>query len=247
MLRRPNVFFTLIVTIPSVILFGGFILLFGIFDRGKIGRIAHFTKSNWSRVLLWPHSVKTKLIGISPEELAQLKGVVFVANHQSLLDIPVLFKYLPSNSSFIAKKELFYIPIFGWAAYLCGTIFIDRSKGSQNKSLDSVVGHLQSGRSIIMFPEGTRSPDGRLKNFKRGAFVFAIQAGAPIVPVTLVGTDELLPKHSLKIIPGEIEVIVGKPVFTEGMNLEDRHRLSDDIHDLMAITLEKARKNRKNT
>jgi len=235
--KRPNLLFTCLVTIPSVIFFGSLVLVFGVFSRGKIGWMATFCNLNWGRWMLWAHSVNTHIEGPGLKNLSSLKGVVFVSNHQSLLDIPVLFKYLPAESSFIAKRELFHIPLFGWAAYFCGTIFIDRARGAQNRSLSSVTKYLNEGRSIIMFPEGTRSPTGELGNFKRGAFVFAIQAQVPIVPISILNTRDLLPKGKLAAAPGDVRIFVDRPIQTTGMNLDDRLALAEKVREMISRRL----------
>jgi len=181
--------------------------------------------------------IRTKVSGPGLDSLRSQRGAIIVANHQSLLDIPAMFKHCPPNLSFIAKKELASIPIFGWAAFIVGTIFIDRAKGAQNESLSDIVRHLQSGLNIFIFPEGTRSTTGRLAPFKRGAFVFAIQAQAPIVPVTIINSRERLPKKTWKISPGEIEIVVHSPIATTGLSPDHRHDLSAKVHGVIAESL----------
>lgn len=248
MFKRPNIFFSLFVSVPSVLVFGTNALTLGLIDlftrssrlkRGEWGPVSTFTKIGWSSWMLWVHSIRTKVHGPGAQNLKSLRGCVFVANHQSLLDIPVLFKYLPDNLSFIAKKELLHVPVFGWAAWMVGTIFIDRSKGTQNESLKNVVDYLKAGISLAMFPEGTRSETGELKPFKRGAFIFAIQAGVPIVPITIVNSRDLMPKHRLAIAPGEIEIYVHEPISTKGMVPEDRVVLSDRARAAIESRLQK--------
>ena len=153
---------------------------------------------------------------------------------------------LPKDTSLIAKKELAWIPLFGWAAFIVGTLFIDRKKGVRNDSIQEVNDHLHSGLSIIVYPEGTRSPTGEMLPFKRGAFVMAIDAQAPIVPLVLDGTRERSPKGRPSIAPGPITLWVGEPISTRGMNLKNRFSLADEVREMMVKQLEKLRENREN-
>ncbi len=241
-LGRPSAFFSLFVAIPSVVLAGILVLTLGLLDlftrrsrlkRGDWGVISTAVKVAWTRWILKSHSIRVSISGPGAEGLKDLRGCVFVANHSSLLDIPALFCYLPKNSSFIAKKELLWIPIFGWASYLVGTIFIDRARGAQNQSLQVVETYLKNGISIVMFPEGTRSKDGRLGPFKKGAFVFALKAQVPIVPVTIYNSHRLLPKKSFSISPGKIHLHVDAPISTQGMNFGDRDQLTERVRTLI--------------
>src|SRR3989442_2626656 len=132
---------------------------------------------------------------------------VYMANHQSLFDIPALVLAMPSDFRMVAKRELLLIPIFGWALWLAGFIFIDRSDREKAiRKLERTVRTIRPGRSVVVFAEWTRSPDGRLLPFKKGGFILALQAGVPIVPVAIPGGRGVLPKGSLRAKPGTIEV-----------------------------------------
>jgi 1-acyl-sn-glycerol-3-phosphate acyltransferase len=153
---------------------------------------------------------------------------ILVVNHTSWFDVLVLIAYLPGRSIFVAKKELERIPLFGRAVRSCGHIFIDRRDRSQ--ALDSLTlarKSLEDERpTIIMFPEGTRSPTGELQKFKKGAFVLAIQSGVDVVPAAISGSREVMRKGSFRIRPGTIRVRFGEPISVEGLGIEQRNELT---------------------
>ena len=153
--------------------------------------------------------------------------VVFVANHVSFVDIWVLVALLPGTVRFLAKRELLHVPIFGWAMRSAGHIPIDRKNRQAAVDACGEAGTLiRSGTSAIVFGEGTRSRTGELLPLKKGAFVLAIQAGVPVVPVYLAGTYEILPKGTLALTRGPIEMRVGEPIRTTGLTYADRDALS---------------------
>lgn len=144
------------------------------------------------------------------------RPAVYIANHQSLLDIPALILAMPVDVRIVAKRELVFIPLFGWALWLAGFVFVDRrDRPRAIQSLDRAVDRLRAGQSITIFAEGTRSPDGRLQVFKKGGFILAQQAGVPIVPVAIRGGHGILPKNSLRLRPGRMEVVFAPPVPTD--------------------------------
>ncbi|HKY33210.1 MAG TPA: lysophospholipid acyltransferase family protein [Candidatus Polarisedimenticolia bacterium] len=152
--------------------------------------------------------------------------VLYVTNHQSHYDVLALIRALPGQYRIIAKKELFSIPVFGWALALAGFVKIDRSDREKAfRSLDEAARRMARGQSIVVFAEGTRSPDGRLLPFKKGGFVLAIASGRPIVPISVSGSRAVLPKGGRSVRPGVIEVTIGDAVPTEGLTLEDRDHL----------------------
>ena len=191
----------------------------------------------WSRINLWVCGV---CVRVSFEEpLDPNRGWVFMANHQSMFDIPVLIASIPGQARFMAKKGLFRIPIFGWALSAGGFIPVDRgNKKAAADTYRAAVDRISKGHSILIFPEQTRSPDGELLPFKRGGVVIAQQTGAPIVPVAIRGTREIRPKGSSLIIPGSVDVRYGKPV--DLADLEDLSqaeqvaRIREEIERLLA-------------
>jgi 1-acyl-sn-glycerol-3-phosphate acyltransferase len=143
------------------------------------------------------------------------RAYVYVANHASLIDTPALFAYLPYPFRIMAKRGLFWIPFMGWHLWASGHFPIDRRDARRTaRSVRAVIDGVREGRSLAVFPEGTRTPDGRLQEFKPGAFKIAIKAGVPIVPVAIRGAFALLPKTSLAPIPGTIDVFIQEPIDT---------------------------------
>ena len=165
-------------------------------------------------------------------------AAVFIANHQSQFDIPALTLAMPVDFRMVAKRSLQYIPVFGWALWLAGFIFIDRGNREQAiRSLDRAASRLKRGTSIVIFAEGTRSTDEELLPFKRGGFVMAIQAGVPIVPVALRGGLAILPKGSLRLRPGNIDVHFGTPIDTRSYSYDTREALMARTREAIASAL----------
>jgi 1-acyl-sn-glycerol-3-phosphate acyltransferase len=157
---------------------------------------------------------------------------VFMSNHQSVLDIGALVLTLPVNWRFVAKRELTWVPFFGWALGLSDQIVIDRgNRTSAVRSLQRAAERVRGGISVIVFPEGTRSPTGRMREFKSGGFHLAIEAQVPILPATVSGSFHLIPKRSLKVQSGTIKVSYGRPIPTRGLGVEDRHALKDRVRE----------------
>jgi 1-acyl-sn-glycerol-3-phosphate acyltransferase len=175
------------------------------------GRLFFFWARWWSRLLLRFSGVRWRAEHAAP--LARGQAYVFLANHQSLFDIPVLLASLPVPARFMAKRELFRIPIFGWALRVGGFIPVDRGAGrGARESFRAATTLLRGGASVLVFPEETRSPDGRLLPFKRGGFLLAQQAGLPVVPVGIQGTLGVRQRKSFRIHPGRALVRYGAPV-----------------------------------
>lgn len=149
-----------------------------------------------------------------PEEIRKgRRPAIFVGNHTSLLDPPLVIATLPSRPVFLVKKELAYVPVLGWIIWLGGCIFIDR--GDRRRSLASLkeaARRIREGQSLAAFPEGTRSRDGRLLPFKKGSFALAIEAGVPIVPLGIRGGLEVLPKGTWRVAPRDYHLRVGRPL-----------------------------------
>jgi len=154
------------------------------------------------------------------------RGNVFVANHRSLIDVCAVFLALPGDLRFLAKKELYKIPLVSFALRTMGIIEVDRTDSeAAARSIDRAVSEIRAGRSVILFPEGTRSRQPHLLPFKKGAFVLAIKAQAPIVPVTLLGMDQALKPDTILLYPSTVRLVIHDPIETAGMTLEDRNWL----------------------
>lgn len=160
------------------------------------------------------------------------KPHVFVLNHQSIVDICVGFAVIPVDLRFVAKNVLKYVPFLGWYMWATGMIFVDRERSARAiASLKRAGRKIRSGASIIAFPEGTRSRDGRIRPFKKGVFRVALEAGVPIVPVALEGSRHILPAGGFQPRPGRIRVRIGEPIDTSAYSVESRDRLVRDVRD----------------
>jgi 1-acyl-sn-glycerol-3-phosphate acyltransferase len=185
--------------------------LFGmLFSFSRSGSMP-VVRGPWSRGLVWAGGGKLEVRGA--ENVDMSKPHIFVSNHQSTVDIPVLFIALPADVRFAAKAALKYVPFIGWYMWLARFVFVDRGNHrAAVASLDRAAEQIRGGISIIMFPEGTRSDDARVMPFKKGPFALAMKAGVPIVPVAIEGSGKLMPKNSWHISPGPITVTIGKPI-----------------------------------
>ncbi len=172
------------------------------------------------------------------EQLNPERPYIFAANHQSQFDIFVLQGFLGLNFRWLAKKELFTVPIWGAAMRRAGYIPIDRSHGRKAiKSLDEAAQKIAAGTSVIIFPEGTRSIDGKLHDFKAGAMMLAIKSGVPIVPVAILGTYEILPKGKLLMKPGKVQIRVGRAIASKNYTARDKHELAKVSQEAVAALL----------
>jgi 1-acyl-sn-glycerol-3-phosphate acyltransferase len=169
-----------------------------------------FGRRAWSWLGLWMAGARL--------EVARMPAVppgpvIFASNHESALDIWVLFAALPRGFRFIAKQELFRIPIFGWYLRLGGHIPVDRTnRASAVASLRRAGATVRGGTSLVVFPEGTRSRDGRVQPFKKGPFVVATEAGVPVIPVAISGSGAITPSKVVAVYPGTIRIAAGDPV-----------------------------------
>jgi 1-acyl-sn-glycerol-3-phosphate acyltransferase len=179
----------------------------------------------WGKFICALSGVTVTLEGA--ENLATDRTFIFAANHQSQFDIFVLQGYLPFNFRWLAKKELFRVPVWGPAMKKAGYIPVDRSHGRQAlKSLEEAAKFIAKGASVIIFPEGTRSRDGKLQPFKAGGMVLAIKAGVELVPVAISGTFAILPKGSLLLHPGRVVIRIGTPITTSDYRTNQKHELA---------------------
>lgn len=187
----------------------------------------------WARIIVLSAGIKLEISG--RENLTKKTSYILVGNHQSHMDIPVITFALPISLRIISKKELFKIPVFGWGMKAVGIISVDRF--NQKKSIESLhqaekvlhTHHL----SILAFPEGTRSPDGKIHTFKKGPFVLAINTGISILPISISGTRHILPKGKIRINSGRVKVTIHPPITVAGKTLEDRHALVDATHQVI--------------
>lgn len=199
--------------------------------------IVHTCGILWGRSCLWLAGLKLKVKGA--ENLIVDGPAIYVSNHQSNFDIPLLYAGLPIQFRWMAKQELFKIPLFGTAMKRGGYISINRSNRKEAmRSLTAAARRIQDGVSVIIFPEGTRSADGTLQPFKKGALLLAAKAGVPIVPMAIKGTHRVQPKGSLRINATPVELTILPPIVTEGLKASQIDELTDQVHDRIACCLE---------
>lgn len=191
--------------------------------------------NGWGRMLVEGTGSTVTVEGA--ENVPQDRAVVIVANHQGYFDIPVLLGYFPKAAAYIAKAGVRKVPILGKWNELYGTVFINR--GNPRDALRAIqkgAERVKEGYSLVIFPEGTRSPDGHLLPFKPGALKLAQKSGAPIVPVTLINTRTIMVKGSLRIRRANIRVIIGKPIESDSDGSVD---LAQAIQEQIAANIEK--------
>jgi 1-acyl-sn-glycerol-3-phosphate acyltransferase len=188
------------------------------------------------RLALWLSGVRVKQV--DPAYATAHPTSVFVCNHVSNIDPPALFLVLP-RIVVILKRELRRIPLLGYVMEMGRFIYVDRqARDSRREALEKAVATLRGGISLLIFPEGTRSPDGRMLAFRPGPFTMAIEAGVPVVPVTIHGTRELMPKGRSSITPGTITVRFHPPVLTAGLSAADRATLMAEVRRVMEESLD---------
>ncbi|MFC1654314.1 lysophospholipid acyltransferase family protein [Myxococcota bacterium] len=197
------------------------------------GRASHWVvRQIWVAGLLGVFRVKIIVTGL--ENFERDHPYVFVSNHQSHFDIATIFHSTPTNLRIIGKQGLFYIPFFGWYLSLAGYIPLDRSNRDRAiRSHDKAAEKIRKGVPIVTFPEGTRSLDGSVLPFKKGAFMLALQAGVPIVPISITGSIKILPKASSSIQPGTIWIHYARPIDVSGYSVDDRDRLIVDVREVI--------------
>jgi len=192
---------------------------------------AHLVARLWGNLNLRAAGVRVRLKGL--ENLTPGKSYIFAGNHQSWFDIFAILGRLPVQFRWLAKRELFKLPFLGAAMTAIGYIPIDR--GDRRRAFESInqaALKVQQGTSIVIFPEGTRSRDGVLQDFKKGGFILAIKSKQPIVPVSISGSHDILPKDGdWKICPGVIRMTIGKPIATSTYNMKNRDLLICEVRD----------------
>ncbi len=219
---RSIFFFDPVIYVYTVVL-GTLSLLSSFFDRE--GRVQHGFARLWSWLILHTIWSPARVEGLEKIDLS--KPHVYVANHISALDIPVLYTCLPVQFRILAKKELFRYPFMGWHLKRSGQIPVERESAiASMRSLTEAAATVRVGRPVVVFPEGGRSATGQIKPFMSGAFYVAIKAGVEVVPMAIVGTYEVLPMNSFHIRPGKIELLIGEPIPTSSYGKRDAEALS---------------------
>jgi len=206
------------------------------------GKFLSWVARTWSKILLTIGGIKYSIIGL--ERLDLNSNYVFAANHESALDIPLVFAGLPFHVVAISKIELKWIPIFGWAMMAGGHFFVDRRNYTRAlKSLEKAkLSMAKNPRSVIIYPEGTRSLDGKVKPFKKGGLVMAMQMGIPVVPIALCGTGNVLKKKGFTLNRQAIELRIGNPIETQNLDTDNRNQFVEDVRQEV-IALKAKREN----
>ena len=192
------------------------------------GRLYLFWARSWSKAMLFLCGIPTR-IEVS-EEAAAVPQAVFMSNHESLVDIPLLFVGVRQEVRFLAKRELFYVPFLGWSMWLAGFVPVDRER--KDRALDAfetLESRVKSGHSILVFPEGTRSRSGVLQPFRKAGFLLAMRTGLPIVPIGVSGARSVVGADSLWIRPGPATIRLGDPIPTHGLTVSDQKALMERV------------------
>jgi len=186
----------------------------------RSGRFAHWCARTWSRLILVTTGVHVDVSGL--ERLEPDRAYVFVANHQSIYDIPIIFWSLPYKVRIIAKASLGNFPFIGWHLRRTGHMLVDRKNATRALHVFARASRLmKEGLCLIVFPEGTRSRDGRVASFKGGSFLLALRTGLPVVPLSVVGSRHVMLKGRLATYPGHVRLIVHEPIDTSGLTDAD--------------------------
>jgi 1-acyl-sn-glycerol-3-phosphate acyltransferase len=210
----------------ATIVMGTVSLLTSLFDG--TGRAAHKVARLWARMLLAIPGARVRVSGL--EHIAPDASYVFVANHLSYMDTPLVIAHIPVQFRFLAKKGLFKVPFIGYHLKRAGHVPVERgdARASLRTMSESARIIRERGVSILVFPEGGRSP-GEMREFKEGAAYIAIKAGVPAVPVAIVGTRQLLPMDSLLVRGGPVELRIGEPIPTAGLTARDHKALTAEL------------------
>lgn len=200
------------------------------------GAFAHKCAQFWSRWGLRWAGIRLEVVGL--EKVPSEGPIIFMGNHQGNFDILALSLAIPRRFSWVAKKELFDIPVFGGAMRRAGYIPLDRSDGRRAlKSMNDAAERIRNGSSVVVFPEGTRSKDGKLLPFKRGGFLLAAKAQVPIVPFTINGSTKINPCTAIALYPGTLRISFASPVMMIAED-KDQKQLMEQVHHAIAAGLE---------
>ena len=230
---------TVFFLIPAVALYtvvcGVVSLVSTLIDRR--GHFAHKCARTWAKLIAGTTGVRITRRGAALP--AETVSAVFVSNHASIYDIPILFSALPHQLRIMAKSSLGRIPFMGWHLRLAGHLLVDRANPGPAifKKMQRMT---RDGASLIVFPEGSRTSDGTVGRFKGGVFLLAIESQLPIVPITVINSRAVMPKDRLMVCPADVEVVVHETIPTIGMTRDDARALAERTRDVIAKGLQKA-------
>ena len=197
------------------------------------GYLSHRIGRAWSWGVLKISRVKVEIEGL--ENIDTNKQYIFISNHTSAFDIPAVYWGIPNKHGMLAKKQLKYVPFFGWAMWAAGHYFVDRHNHRKALAMMDQVAILMlkdKGHSLVIFAEGTRSPDGQLQQFKRGAFVLSLDTGIPIVPVIINGAYKAKRKEGARIVATTLKLSVLAPMEPRNYSTETRQQFLNDARDI---------------
>ena len=196
------------------------------FDRGR--RCYLPIVRAWARAIIWLSRNPVMIEGL--ERVDPSRPAIYMTNHQSYFDVICLAALLPVPVRFVAKRILVYLPVFGQLIWATGHIIIEREDRRQSfQALDRAAAKIAMGTSVLVFPEGTRSPDHRLGPFKKGGFVLGIKAGVPIIPISIAGTRPMMPKGSFRFARTRVRIVVGDPIRPAGFELSNKADLMGQV------------------
>ncbi len=224
-----TVFFLIPAISVYTIVLGTVSVISSVVDRR--GRFAHGCARLWSKLILI-----TTGVNVTVDERAALDpngSYIFASNHQSIYDIPIVFASMPRQLRIVAKASLGHFPFLGWHLRWTGHLLVDRERPGP-AVLKKMARLVRDGASLIVFPEGTRSPDGRVAEFKGGLFLLAIESGMPIVPVSISHSRHVMLKGRLMTCPGDVTLIVHDPIETRGLDRRAARELATRVHDIVA-------------
>jgi len=224
---------TVFYLIPAIsaytVFFGTLSLLSTLVDRR--GNFGHRCARGWSWMILKTSGVEVTVEGL--ERLDRSRSYVFAANHQSIYDIPIVFASLPFQLRILSKDSLGRIPFMGWHLQRTGHVLVDRARPGAGV-IKKMARLVAQGHSLIVFPEGTRSTDGSVARFKGGPFMIALQAGLPIVPISLVGSRHVMFRGEVTVRPGRVRLIVHDPIETTGVAREAAREVATSVREIVA-------------
>jgi 1-acyl-sn-glycerol-3-phosphate acyltransferase len=232
-----TVFFLIPAITVYTIVLGAASIFSSLFDRR--GYFAHQCARTWSRLILKTTGVRVTVEGL--DRIVPGTTYVFVSNHQSIYDTPVVFASLPYQLRIIAKESLARFPVLGWHLRRGRHLFVDRKHPDRTGILTRWRALVSEGLSLIIYAEGTRSADGHVARFKAGSFLLAIEAGLPVVPLSIIGTRQVMPKGRLRTEPADVTLVVHDPIpapSLEAPTVRDAKALADRAHEVVAEAVE---------
>lgn len=231
-LRRP--FFILFLTFNTIV---ACLVAIIVSQFERKGNLAHDVGKYWSLLNIFLSGTRLKIKG--KEKINKNLTYIVMSNHQSLIDVWALFGKIPLQFRWIVKSEIRKVPIFGYTLERAGHIYIDRkNRESASISLETASRKINKGTSVIIFPEGTRSEDGHLLRFRMGGAIIALKSGVPILPVTINGSRFVLPKNTLAVMPGKIEIVVGDVIDPSGYDENNQDELMEKIKEAIEKNLD---------